>query len=126
MSEIILCTVAGLLTGFLVRHFVNVKIQFEKERSIASMKKRVGRFKVKGEHIKDELDTISEMFSSFRILPVRAEHDFATDTIEYTAYCPEFREIAIGEAIPEYRIIITRKDIATLKGAKLEVIEVKK
>ena len=47
----------------------------------------------------------------FGLIVVSAEHYWVGDRIVYRAFGPEFKEIDIGDMVPEYDVLITRDPI---------------
>lgn len=69
--------------------------------------KRRGKFTISGDVIRGAKEYGSPLFRLFaKMIVVRAECDFMTDSVEYYAYSPMFRPIEAGEATPRYIIQI--------------------
>ncbi len=62
-------------------------------------KRRVGRFFIPRDLVMDDEETARAVMG--RCVIVRCEMIFARDGFEYTAICPEFDEVQVGEIIPE-------------------------
>jgi hypothetical protein len=67
----------------------------------------VGRFKIARQFICREPDDVHRFLSKGII--IKAEHDFYSDSVEYTMFSPSlFRELACGEMVPEYIFVFER------------------
>jgi hypothetical protein len=79
--------------------------------------RKVGRFRVSGLLLKTDLERVSEAFSMLKIVPLRAEHLFYGDYIEYLAYSPFFKHTKEGEEAPYYNFEMTTDENGLLKEA---------
>lgn len=64
--------------------------------------RHIGNFEVSAEVINDHPDVLRTIMGTLIVL--RAENDFATATVQYTAICAGFEEVAEGEVIPTYDV----------------------
>ncbi len=69
------------------------------------MSNRFGRFNIPGDYVYDFPEAMLAVMSNCII--VRAEHNFASGMIEYTAVSEQFSEHEDGEEIPLYYWIAT-------------------
>lgn len=72
----------------------------------------IGRFRINGELLYDTAgyEMIAELFSFFKIVPVRCEQLWHEHMLEYTAVSEKaFLPIKEGEIIPEYECVIASK-----------------
>jgi len=70
------------------------------------MQNRRGRFKVSAQLIHDAPDVMMQIMG--KMVVVRCEHHFDTDSFEYVALSPFFREVPQYEVTPEYTITVTQ------------------
>jgi hypothetical protein len=81
--------------------------------------RNLGKFTISFQKIQDNPETIAEVFSILKIVPVRAEALFAFDTIQYTAIGERFSEVPRGQCAPFYLLQITQD-----KTGRVELVEV--
>jgi hypothetical protein len=67
-------------------------------------KKRLGRFKISSRLIVENRKSVQAVFS--KVIPVRAEHLWAEDVVEYFAVSDCFDEVGLTEFIPEYTVMV--------------------
>ena len=86
------------------------------------MKRRAGRFSIAERYLIEESIMKAIMKD---VVIVRAEHDYLTRYINYSALSSKFDELEEGEFIPEYTPIIKVINIGTKKqpNLKKEVFE---
>ena len=78
--------------------------------------KRYGNFDVSWEFIDRLEPKLIPLFG--KMIVTRAEADYAQKIIRYTAISPMFRELATGEAIPEYEIVAEQNEDDVVFKAK--------
>lgn len=50
-------------------------------------------------------DAVLKLFIEIGFLPMRIKHDMIQDTVEYAGYSDSFRELSMGEVIPNYQVL---------------------
>lgn len=92
------------------------------ESEMSEMKyNNVGKFSIDANEIEFRLEEAKDLFSSLRILVLRAEMMYHNNTIEYMGICHKFRSIAENEVVPSYNLTVIRN----IEGTTFEVQEVK-
>ena len=71
------------------------------------MNNQRGWFRITGEYIHENPWVVLAVMS--KVIVLRAEYKFMTDTIEYEAISPEFRHNIEGCVIPQYHVIVHTK-----------------
>ena len=74
------------------------------------MMKRYGQFRLPAELIDDRPDVVADAFWHLRLVPFRAEFNFADRHVHYMAICEEFDEADVVCSPPPYEIKIVEKD----------------
>jgi hypothetical protein len=64
--------------------------------------RRCGRFSLDVDFLDGDGPVAAAMQIMGSCIILRAEHDLATGKINYTAFCPLFDEVPVGEMLPEY------------------------
>jgi len=70
---------------------------------------RLGRFCITRRFLENNIQTSMKIMG--KMIVVKAELDYATDSIQYTAYSPMFKELRSGEVMPKYLIAIEDGEI---------------
>lgn len=80
---------------------------------------RIGSFRITLEtldHLEEEQTATVLALLMAQVVIVRAECDYASRTIEYTAYCKGFDEVPQGEKPPTYQWLITKSEVEGEEG----------
>ena len=65
--------------------------------------KRIGKFQIMTHNIEDHPEMVQEIMS--KVIVVRCEQRYDTDSIHYTAISDHFEDVELGKMIPEYQVI---------------------
>ena len=82
--------------------------------------KKIGKFRIDARFVRREPERVFEAFKIMKFVPVRAEHLFCSEEIEYMGMADRFEEIAQGEQVPEYKIIIAQSDAGNVELVEFE------
>lgn len=85
--------------------------------SITNKKYRIGRFSVSLVLIQDAPEVVLGLMGS--CIVVKAEQDYQLLVVNYIGLNVGFREIAKGEPIPEYRVVIYEREGGSGYGFEL-------
>ena len=80
----------------------------------------IGQFSVSMDMLRYEPELLANIFSMLRIVPVRCEHIFELNEIQYVAICKHFREIPIGYAPIKYNLEYELRTDGFLKSTRLK------
>ena len=81
--------------------------------------RKLGRIKINCEMIDHEPERVAEVFALLKFVPVRAEHYYHIDEIEYIAISERFEDVPFGCIIPEYKLTISQD-----KDGRVNLVEV--
>ena len=87
--------------------------------------RQLGNIKISKELIDKTPDKIAEILAALNFVAVRAELHYSSDFINYTGISSRFREIPMGEVIPDYAVTCELSDkmlIALSLDVKIEEI----
>ena len=82
--------------------------------------RQLGRFSITNDMLINQPEVVAEMFAILKIIPVRAEQMFATDTIEYTAISERFEEVLRGHIPPLYKFNIDQSEAGNVELVEVE------
>lgn len=85
---------------------------------MGDLENRFGRFYISRHMI--EKDPVSVFKVLGQCLVVRAEMDYATDTVHYTALSYHFEKVSRGEKVPLYKWILSSVDEHEPKAVLVE------
>ena len=84
--------------------------------------RRLGRFIwYRGRSSELDFDEMAQVFRILNLIPVRAEHMFEYDGIEYTAVSERFEVVPNGQKIPEYTLEITGSKAGNVERVKVNL-----
>ena len=75
------------------------------------MDRRYGRMKFPEVLARISPSRVSNIMAWLKAVVCRAEFNFCERCLEYELYSPRFKSLALGEMMPEYRVIITKDAI---------------
>ena len=83
---------------------------------------RYGKFLIPGDWVDDERQhPVLMAIMGQCVIVVRAEYLYVEDKISYHALSPKFRELAVGEIVPTYKIVVAQN----LNGPVIDFVEEK-
>ena len=65
---------------------------------------RFGEFRINADYIKTHLEAVQRFFSETSMVVIRADYEFESESIKYTAISPFFDDIAFNQRPPEYEV----------------------
>jgi len=72
--------------------------------------RNIGRFWLDEHVIRNEPEKAIAIFAMLKCVPVQAESIFADRVVEYVAISDRFRNIPLGEPVPDYALTIETDD----------------
>ena len=72
--------------------------------------RRIGRFSVTMEMVKEEPAAVAEAFADLRVVPIVAEPSMLLDGIDYRAWSPRFDQVGEHRDVPWYDLEVTKAD----------------
>lgn len=72
--------------------------------------RQIGKFYIAGIESKERPEEIAKIFSLLKFVPTRVEYLWHRKEFEYIGISLKFKELEIGKKIPQYFIIVTKKN----------------
>ena len=88
----------------LFREEMKAKAQNGKRGGRETMDRRIGRFSLAHQLIDRDPDAVQAVMA--RVIVVRCESMYATDTFDYVALSDDFEMVPAGRVLPEYEVHI--------------------
>lgn len=93
-----------------------------KKKENKPVKKRLGRFFISGAMVREHHGPMAETLAYIRFLPTNVYFKQDIDTFIYTGISTYFREIKLGEKLPDYELIVHNNQ-ETGKFERVEALE---
>lgn len=82
--------------------------------------RNLGFFTIDIDRVRNNPEEVAEMFSTLKIVPVKAEMRMDLHAIEYLAIGERFKEISKGQAAPRYELKITKSPAGNIESIEVE------
>jgi len=85
-------------------------------------KRNLGRFELPFKMLDNEPERAEEIFRLLKAVPVEAYAHLYQSAVKYIAISERFREVAKGEDVPRYRLILTQGEDGSIDT--VEAVEI--
>lgn len=90
---------------------------------MSEIKKRCfGKFELTTKFVEWEFELVANVLCKMKFVPFRVEHDFMRNYFVYEGWSPLFKEVVLGDVIPTYKIVLTKKSAQAELNVSVEEI----